>query len=92
MRLFQKIPFTFEGKDYEIRVHFDDRAVNVAAFLNNRPADGYRYQVQIPKNRDVGKILKGHGFDELVEACKKNITDKWWGTLAKTIAEASIPA
>ena len=88
MILFQKIPMSFEEKDYEIRVLYDDRTINVVAFLNNRPANGCRYQVQIPRQCDVKKILQKRAVPELVETCKKDIIEKRWEALAKIISES----
>lgn len=85
MILFQKTKFNLDGKDYEIRVHYDDFTVNVVAFLNNRPANGYRYQVLFPKTCKVEDILKKHPVPELVENCKNDIIGKRWETLSQVI-------
>jgi len=41
MILFEKIPMTYGDKDYEIRVLYDDATINVVAFHNNYPANGF---------------------------------------------------
>ena len=78
MELFNSIPFTFEGTDFEIRIFYDDTTINVVSFLNGHPACGYRYQVKIPKDSDVKKILENHPVPELVENCKNDIKEKRW--------------
>jgi hypothetical protein len=55
MRLFKKIPITFEGKDYEIRVLYEDTTISVIAFLNNYPANGYRHQILLKDGRNYRK-------------------------------------
>jgi hypothetical protein len=85
MNLFKRIPLLFEGKDYEIRVLYDERIINVVAFLNNYPANGYRYQVQIPKGSDAKCILQRHPVPELVEKCKDDIMQNRWDPLSHII-------
>jgi hypothetical protein len=88
MILYKKIPLNFEGKEYEIRVLYDDRLISVAAFLNNHPVEGYRYQVKIPNRCDAYKVLEDHGLEELVEACRKNLVEKRWEPLSRVISSA----
>ena len=87
MTLFESIPFQWDGKDYQIRILYDDRVINVAAFQNNRPANGFRYQIQIPKSCDAGKVLEKHPVPDLVEVCKKDITENRWEVIGKVIEE-----
>jgi len=91
MLLFKKIPVNFEGKDYEIRVLYDQILITVAAFLNNYPAEGYRYQVKLPKHCDARQVLEKNGVAELVEACRKNLREKHWEVLAKSISSCMTP-
>ena len=51
MTLFKKIPFTFEEKDYEIQICYDDSVINAVVFQNNYPANGFRHQIKISKER-----------------------------------------
>ena len=83
MKLFEQIPLTFEGNDYKIHVMYDKKIVNTAAFLNNRPANGFRYQIQIPKHIDAEIFLKGFSTDSLVEKCKSDIVEKRWDEISK---------
>jgi len=76
---------TFEEKDYEIRVLYDDTAINAAVFLNNHPANGYRHQIKIPKRFDIEKILQSDAVKELVDKSKNDITEKRWEKLLKEI-------
>lgn len=85
MILFKKIPMKFEEKDYEIRVLYDDTIVNVVAFLNNHPINGFRHQIQVPKKFDVKKILKTDAVQELVEISKNDIIEKRWEKLFKAL-------
>ena len=87
MNLFKKIPLQCEGKDYEIRVLYDERTINVVVFLNNYPANGYRYQVQVPKRCDAKRILEKHPVPELVEKCKDDIIQKRWDSLSQMMKD-----
>ena len=85
MMLFKKIPITFEEKDYEIRVLYEDTTINVVTFFNNYPADGYRHQIQLPKKCNVQGVLDQDIVNELVEMCKNDIVGKKWEKISKII-------
>lgn len=85
MRLFKKEPIRFEEKTYEIRVYYNDAIINVVAFLNNFPANGFRHQIQLPKKCNIQSILKEGILDELIEMSKKDIIEKRWKRLSTII-------
>ena len=87
MQLFKKIPMKFEEKDYEIRILYDDTTINVVAFLNNYPANGYRHHVKLPKKCNVQGVLEKEAVPELVEITKNEIIEKRWAKLSKIIHE-----
>ena len=41
MELFESIPYMFEEESFDIRIYYDDATINVLAFLNGYPANGY---------------------------------------------------
>jgi len=88
MILYKKYPMTFEGKVYEIRVVYDSATINVVAFLNNHPVNGYRHQIKIPKKFDVEEILEANAINDLVELSKNDIREKRWETLLKMMHES----
>ena len=90
MELFNSIPFTFEGEDFEIRIFYNDVTINIASFLNGYPANGYRYQVKIPNECNAKKVLENYPVPELVEKCKSDIQKKTWGKLLKVIQESKV--
>ena len=90
MELFDCIPFTFEEKDFEIRIYYNDVTINIVAFLSSYPANGYRYQVKIPKGCDVKKVLDEYPVPELIETCKNDIKGKKWDNLQKIIHKSKI--
>ena len=91
MILFKKIPMTFEGKEYEIRVLYDNNTINVVAFLNNYPANGFRHQIKLPKKCNIKGVLERDASTELVEISKNDIRQKRWEKLTKVIIE-NIPS
>jgi len=84
MTLFKKIPFKCREKDYETRVLYDDKLINIAVFYNNHPANGFRYQVKVPKYLDIKKLLEVNVIENLVEAAKNDIIEDRWEKLLKT--------
>lgn len=81
MILYNKVPFSFEEKNYEIKVFYDDKTINIVAFRNNYPANGFRHQIKISKSIPIEEILKQKVIDELIEICKKDISEKRWERL-----------
>ena len=76
---------TFEEKNYEIRVLYDDTTINVVAFLNNYPVNGFRHQIKIPKRLDTKRILEMEAANELVDISKNDIIEKRWEKLLKVM-------
>ena len=78
MDLYKKIPFKFEDSLYEIRILHQDNMINIAAFINNHPANGFRYQIQIPKNVEMNKLLDEKHLIEFIGLAKRDITENRW--------------
>ena len=57
----------------------------MAAFKNNYPANGFRYQIKISKNLDYKKLLRAVSKNEIVNKCKSDITEKKWEKLVNKI-------
>jgi len=81
MILFKEIPFNFEDEDYKTRVYYDDHIINVIAFRNNYPANGFRQQIKIPKYISVKYILHHEMIKTYAEICKEDISEKRWERL-----------
>ena len=81
MILYKKVPFSFEEKNFEIKIFRDDKTINIVAFRNNYPVNGFRHQIKISKNIPIEEILKQKVIDELIEICKKDISEKRWERL-----------
>jgi hypothetical protein len=87
MLLFKKVPMTFEGKEYEIRVLYDENTINVVAFLNNHPVNGFRHQMKLPKKCNVMGVLERDAANQLVEISKNDIKQKRWDNVINVITE-----
>jgi len=83
MILYKKIPFIFTEKDYEIKVFYDDNTINIVAFKNHYPANGFRHQIKISKNLAMKEILQEKVIDEFIEICKRDISEKRWERLTQ---------
>jgi hypothetical protein len=88
MELFNSTTYRFENNEFQIRTYYDDTCINVIAFLNGHPASGFRYQVKLPKNCAVKKILQNAPLNELVEKCKNDINENKWAQWEKIIQMA----
>lgn len=87
MQLLKKVSITYQEKNYEIQVFFKDKMINSVVFHNNFPANGYRHQIQLPKNCNIEKIAATEVIDELIEISKSDITKGRADKLAKIIKE-----
>ncbi len=85
MELYKKTPLKWNNENYEIRVLYDDSLINVLAFHNNHPANGFRHQIRLQKNCDLQEILKQNIVGELVEISKNEIVENRWGKISKII-------
>lgn len=85
MKLYKKIPFSFKNEKFEVRILYDENLINVAAFKNNYPANGFRYQIKISKNLDDKKLLRAVSKNGIVNKCKSDITEKKWEKLVNKI-------
>ena len=87
MKLFKKIPISIEEKDYEIRVLYDDTVINVVAFLDNHPANGYRHQIKLPNKCNVLEVLEQNIAGKLWEMTKNDIIEIKWEKTYETIQQ-----
>ena len=81
MTFYKKIPFSFNDKAYEIRILHDDKLINMVAFYQNYPANGFRYQIHVPKYAQMDRILDSDVIQEFVELCKNDIVQNRWQRL-----------
>lgn len=87
MKLFKKIPISIEEKDYEIMVLYNDTVINVVAFLDNHPANGYRHQIKLPNKCNVLEVLEQNIAGKLIEMTKNDIIEKRWEKTYETIQQ-----
>ena len=83
MLLYKKVPYSFAEKDYKIKVFYDDNTINIVAFKNHYPANGFRHQIKISKNLAMKEILQEKVIDEFIEICKRDISEKRWERLTQ---------
>lgn len=83
MTLYKKIPFTWDNKDYEIRVLYDEAVINVVAFVDSRPANGFRHMLKFSKQCAVQNILESDAVAYLVEVCRRDIGENRWRAFPK---------
>ncbi len=70
------IPFTHEGKQYEIRCTCDDHTIYVRAFLDGNPANGFEHCVELP---DALKEWNGiSAVQPLIDSAMHDIVNRSW--------------
>jgi len=83
MFLYKKVPFSFAERDYEIKVFYDDHTINIVAFKNHYPANGFRHQIKISKNLIMKELIQSKVVDKFIEICEKDISEKRWERLTQ---------
>ena len=68
---------------------YDNNLINVAAFVNNYPANGFRHQIKLPKNCIVEKALEKGADTDLVEMAMDDIKENRWDKIRPVIIENS---
>ncbi len=76
MHLFKKVPFSFEEKNYDIKVFYSDTLITVVAFHNNYPANSFRHQITVSKKIPVRTLLENDVINEVIEVSKRDIVEK----------------
>ena len=87
MGLLKSASFEFEGQKYEIRIWCDESKIYVKAFLNNKPANGYTYQVDFPSKFVVENRFEINLIEDFIEMAKNDIFEKRWIKLLKLLEE-----
>ena len=85
MHSFEVIPFSFEGREYEIRVVSDGATIHVRAFHKGKPANGYSYQVDLMTAFDLKKLMVCDAIKELVDSAKNDVTERRWERLIEAM-------
>lgn len=65
--------FLHNGKQYEIRIASDGYSVFVRVFLDNKPANGIRYEVSLSTVFDASKAAELDLVKELVSTAEADI-------------------
>ena len=92
MELYKVTPVEFEGKKFEVKVLHGGNVINVVAFLNHYPADGYRHQLVLPKNCDVVKMLDSEAVSDLLDLTIAEIKEGKVEKLTKAMNENRMTA
>jgi len=71
-------PFENDGKTYEIRVEGSAWDYTVRAFLNGKPANGYRYCVSLPTAFDLRTVADIDAIKVLLDAAKRDVEEGIW--------------
>lgn len=78
MNGFEVERFSFEGKNYEIRIRSDGTKVYIRVFCEGEPANGFGYEVDTMTSFSLKRRM---GFDSvkyLIHAAKEDVEQKRW--------------
>lgn len=84
----QIIPFTYDGKEYQIRIISDGATIHIRAFLDDKPANGFAYQIDIMDVFGLNKLLEFDGIKDLIESAKEDIRLKRWPHLLESMEKS----
>lgn len=77
--------FTVGSKEYEIRVEFKERELEVRAFHNGQPANGYSYHVTLETAHDLNVLAGQDAVKELVAIAKNDVTEQRYEKLIQAL-------
>lgn len=85
MKVYKKIPMSFEDQAYEIQVLYDDVTICAIPFYRNYPQNSFRHQIKISKKADVAQLLETGAVDLLIDMAKEDILEKRGDTLTQIL-------
>ncbi len=78
MTLIHTQQFSFEDKNYEIRVFSSGWEISIRVFEGEKPANGYTYAVSLPTAFDLEKIYNTDAVKALIDKAESDIRSKLW--------------
>lgn len=85
--MYEKRTFQHNGNQYEVRIASDGHTIHVRAFLNNKPANGYKYSVEVLTQIDAK--MSGAAINPVEELIKSAISDVEKGVWEQYVAAVS---
>lgn len=71
----QNINFEFEGEKYEVRMLTDGLTTKIRVFMDDKPANGYSYTVEL----DPDQKMLVDPVEEMVDTAINHVKEKTWG-------------
>lgn len=89
MNIIKRVPFEFDGKQYEILVLKYENGYKVRAFINNKPANPWVYSVDYETNMDFQYTIGVSAYEHLIESAKSDVVNKRLERLLSNLTEKS---
>jgi hypothetical protein len=70
--------FTFEGREYEVRVAHNGGTAIVRVFAGGKPANGYSYQVDLDTRMDFQHQYGAPVIAHLADTAKNDVIERMW--------------
>jgi hypothetical protein len=90
MELVDSQSFEFEGRHYEIRVAKSGNEYRVAAFLEDRRANGYTYCVDVHTDFQISATHSIQGYKHLMEIAESDVRLKIWESYISASMQESV--
>jgi methyl coenzyme M reductase beta subunit len=78
MKVIRKVPFEFEGEQYETRVLLDDEGYHVITYKGKKPANAIRHSAAVETAVDFGE---GDALGLLIRQSREVVEQKVWERL-----------
>lgn len=89
MDIMKRVPFEFEGKQYEILVTKHEDGYKVRAYIGNKPANPWVYSVDYETSMDFQYTIGEPAYEHLIKSAKSDVVNKRLETLLSHLKEKS---
>ena len=79
--------FTAHGKDYEIRARCTGSNLEIRAYHDGKPANGYSYHVTLDVAHDLNVLAGQDAVKELAAAAKSDVEEKRYEKLLHALKD-----
>lgn len=85
MRELKSVPFSHEGISYEVRVSIRNDVVVIRAYRDDKPANGYLYEIELDREYDISNLTGISAVTSLVQSAIDDVKLDSWATLHREL-------
>ena len=79
------VKFDHAGQEYEVRIISDGNTLYIRAFKDAKPANGYRYSVDLVTAMDIEHVIGYDAIKDLVESAKTDVIENRWAKYLEAV-------